>query len=124
MIDIIDTIVSEIADIEEVQGRAYRRWPKKNLAMPAVLISHMGRNPIYTDADGSEVVVDLSYSIDINAKDQESADIITEKVSDALARYNMHTVGHTDFYDDMLKVYRSIITVNGTVDIRGNTFTS
>lgn len=124
MIDVIDSVVKAVAGIDEVQGRAYRRWPKKNLAMPAVLISHMGRNPIFTDADGSEVVVDLTYSIDINAKDQETADLITEKVSDVLARYNLHTVGHTDFYDDMLKVYRSIITVNGTVDIRGNTFTS
>lgn len=124
MIDVIGTVVSAVAAIEEVDGRAYRRWPRKKVQMPAVLVSHMGRNPVLTDADGSEIVTELSYSIDINAEDQGTADIVTEKVCDALARYNLHAVGHTDFYDDQYRVYRSIITVSGTVDIRGNTFTS
>jgi len=123
MIDIINDIVSTVASIEEVGGRAYRRWPKKDLKMPAVLVSHIGRYPVQTDEDGSEVQMDLAYSIDINARDQETADRVTEKVVNALARYNMHTTGHTDFYDDNLRVYRAIITVSGVVDRRGNTFT-
>ena len=123
MIDIIDSIISTLGEIEELGGRVYRRWPRKDVTMPAALVSHMGRMPILTDEDGTEIQTSLTYSIDINARDQETTDRVTEKAINALARYNMHTSGHVDFYDDQLRVYRSILTVGGLVDIRGNTFT-
>ena len=123
MIDIMDSIIATLGSIEELDGRVYRRWPRKDVRMPAALVSHMGRMPMLTDEEGMELLTSLTYSIDINAKDLETADRVTEKVINALARYNMHTSGQVDFYDDQLRVYRSILTVGGVVDIRGNTFT-
>lgn len=123
MIDIIDDVIREIRSIEAVGDSVYRRWPKKKVAMPAVLVSRMGATPVFTDADGQEVIMTLYYSIDINADVQEDAESITAQVVDKLARYNLHRTGIQDFYDDALKVYRVILTVGGTVDRRGNTFT-
>jgi len=124
MIDIVDDVVAVCKAVEALDGHVYRRWPKvaKKTPMPACLISRMGASPVFTDADGSEVVVRLTYSIDINAESQEQADGIAEQVADGLARYNLHRTGFTDFYDDALRVYRVILTVTGTVDRRGNTF--
>ena len=122
MIDIIDDVIREIRSIESVGDNVYRRWPKKKVAMPAVLVSRMGATPVFTDADGQEVIMTLYYSIDINANVQEDVESITAQVVDKLARYNLHRTGIQDFYDDALKVYRVILTVSGTVDRRGNTF--
>ena len=123
MIDITDQVVGIIEGIEGLDGRVFRRYPKKKVALPAVLVSRVGGNPTFSDADGSEVIASLTYSIDINAEDIRTADRLTAEVVDALARYNLHRTGLTDFYDDVLKVYRVILTFTGTVDKRGNTFT-
>lgn len=125
MIDVIDSIIQTIKTVEDLEGRVYRRWPKVKggVAMPACLVSHISRQPVLTDANGSEIRVRCTYSIDINTKTQNDADSIAEDVIDALAGYNFHTTGYTDIYDEVLGVYRVIMTVSGTVDKRGNTFT-
>lgn len=123
MIDITDDVVKILNAEPELKGKVYRRWPKKSLKMPAVLVSRIGGNPIQTDADGSEVIATLTYSVDINANTQEKADSLTAIASDALSRYNLHRAGMTDFYDEVLQVYRVILTLTVTVDKRGNTFT-
>lgn len=122
MIDAIADIVAIAKTIEPLQGRVYRRWPKKTLGMPCALVSRISRTVIQSDRDGREVIAALTYSIDINAKTQDEADTATALLVDALARYNFHST-LTDFYDDVLQVYRVIITASGTVDKRGNTFT-
>lgn len=125
MIDIVDDVVAVCKSVEALNGHVYRRWPKvsRKTPMPACIVSRVGSAPVFTDADGSEVVVRLTYSVDVNAESQEEADGIAEQVVDGLARYNLHRTGFTDFFDDALKVYRVIITVSGTIDKRGNTFT-
>ena len=123
MIDVIDDIVKVLNSIDELKGKVYRRWPKKAVKMPAVLVSRIGGNPTLTESDGSEVIASLTYSIDINANTQEKADSLTAIVVDTLSQYNMHRAGTTDFYDEVLQVYRCILTFMVTVDKRGNTFT-
>lgn len=123
MIDIIDDIIAILNEIEDLDGRVYRRWPKKKVKMPAVLVSRISGNVQMSDADGSEVIANLTYSIDVNADSQDVADVLVSKAVNALSRYNLHRTGLTDFYDDELRVYRAIITLSVTVDRRGNTFT-
>lgn len=123
MIDIINQVVEIISNIDGLNGKVYRRWPKKKTGCPAVLVSHSGHYPALTDADGQSIMSNLIYSIDINADNPKQCDELTAKIVDALECYNFHANGMTDFYDDVLQVYRSIITVNGVVDVRGNTFT-
>jgi len=123
LIDIIDDIIAILNEIEDLDGRVYRRWPKKKAKMPAVLVSRISGNVQMSDADGSEVIANLTYSIDVNADSQDVADVLVSKAVNALSRYNLHRTGLTDFYDDELRVYRAIITLSVTVDRRGNTFT-
>jgi len=123
LIDIIDDIIAILNEIEDLDGRVYRRWPKKKVKMPAVLVSRISGNVQMSDADGSEVIANLTYSIDVNADSQDVADVLVSKAVNALSRYNLHRTGLTDFYDDELRVYRAIITLSVTVDRRGNTFT-
>lgn len=122
MIDVLPSIIGAISPIEALGGRVYRRWPKTKAKTPACIVSRISGNPTLTDADGSEVIAQMVYSIDINADDADQADAIGEQVVDRLAGYNFHRTGDMDFYDDQLRVYRRILTFMGTVDRRGNTF--
>ena len=124
MIDIIQDIFEQINGIEAVQGRVYRKWPKTKAKLPSVLISRISAIPTQTDADGSEVAAQLTYSIDINATDADAADAIAEAIGDRLARYNLHRSGDTEFYDDTFRAHRRILTFYAVVDARGNTFTN
>lgn len=124
MIDPTDYIIRILEDIEELDGRVYRRWPKHSATtMPAVLVSRIGGSARLTDADGTEIIASLVYSVDINASGLKDADRIASEVADAMARHNFHRTGINDFYDDVLRVYRVILTFSGQVDKRGNTFT-
>lgn len=124
MIDVIDDVVGIVKGVPELGDRVYRRWPKKKVAMPAAFVSRAGLAPSLTDYDGSEVIASVAYTVDINATDMSTADAIASKVSDELAKYNLHRSGMTDYYDDQLQVYRIITTFTATVDKRGNTFTN
>lgn len=123
MIDVIDDIVKILNSTPELKGKVYRRWSKKAVKLPAVVVSRIAGSPTFTDKDGSEVIASLTYSVDINASSQERVDALTEVVTDALAEYNMHRTGTMDFYDDQLQAYRVILTFMVSVDKRGNTFT-
>jgi len=123
MIDALEDLVTVLGRLEGLQGRVYRRWPKKKAVMPCCLISRISATPTFTDADGGEVIATLTYSIDINAVTPDEADAIASRVIDALAQYNFHRTGDMDFYDDQLRASRRILTFMGTVDKRGNTFT-
>ena len=122
MIDVLPSIIDAISPIEALGGRVYRRWPKTKAKTPACIVSRISATPTLTDADGSEIIAQMVYSIDINASDADQADAIAEQVIDRLAGYNFHRTGDMDFYDDALRVYRRILTFMGSVDRRGNTF--
>ena len=124
MIDITDDVIGILSEIDGIEGRVYRRWPKTKVRMPAILVSRISGVATLTDADGSEIIANLTYSIDINAEDLKAVDRIASETVDALSMYNMHRTGMTDFYDDFRRVYRVILTFNGTIDKRGNTFTN
>jgi len=124
MIDVTDQIIEILEGIEELEGKVYRRYPKHSaIPMPAVLVSRISGSTRLADADGSEIIASLTYSIDVNAVGIKDADRIASEVADAMSRYNFHRTGMTDFYDDVLRVYRVILTFTGQVDRRGNTFT-
>jgi len=123
MIDVLPSIVERINAIQGFNGRVYRRWPKKKVAMPSCIISRISGHPKLTDADGSEIIATLTYSVDINAADADKADELAEQVIDTLAGINFHRTGDTDFYDETTKASRRILTFMGDVDMRGNTFT-
>lgn len=124
MIDVIQDIFEQVNAIEAVHGHVYRKWPKTKAKLPSVLISRISAVPVRTDADGSELAAQLTYSIDVNAADADAADAIAEVIGDRLARYNFHRSGDTEFYDDTFKAHRRILTFYAIVDIRGNTFTN
>lgn len=123
MIDVLPSIVQELSGIEAFHGRVYRRWPKAKAAVPSCLVSRISATPAFTDADGSEVIMRLVYAIDVNAKSAEEADALAEEVVDRLARYNFHRTGDTDLYDPAMGAYRRVLSMMGTVDKRGQTFT-
>jgi len=123
MIDVLESIVEIITGIQDFDGRVYRKWPQKKATVPSCLISRISASPLSTDADGQEMAVRFVYSVDVNASTPDQADELAGKVIDALAEYNFHRQGDTDFYDDAMRSYRRILTFMGTVDLRGNTFT-
>lgn len=119
MIDITDQIIG-IA--REIVGNAYRAWPQKAPKGPYAIIDWAGRSVEQVDADGSEVIVRLTYTIGVLApKPSQASDLLAEVV-DRMALYNFHTVGMTSVYEDPSKLYRANATIDGAVDRRGATF--
>ena len=74
------------------------------------------------DNDGSEVIVRLTYTIGVMADTPSQAESVALSIGEALARYNLHTTGYSDTYEEPNHFYRANITVDGAVDKRGNTF--
>ena len=74
------------------------------------------------DNDGSEVIVRLTYTIGVMADTQSQAESVALSIGEALAKYNLHTTGYSDTYEEPNHFYRANITVDGAVDKRGNTF--
>jgi len=124
MIDIIEDIVTELNQVDGLNKKVYRKWPSKAAKGPSCLVQRISAVPTFTDADGSEVTVQLTYSIEVNAKDADEADRLASDIIDRMAGYNLHRSGDVELYDDISRNWRRIITVHGTVDRRGNTFTS
>jgi len=122
MIDIIDDVIQALGSIEAVGGRVYRHWPKKGLSFPAILVSRVSGSTKLSDADGSEILAQVAYSLDIVCTSQRDLDDIAEEAADIVAGYNLHRTGMMDMYDDQYRTYRTVLTVSGTVDKRGNTF--
>lgn len=124
MIDILESIVEILRTVDGFNNRVYRRWPKTNAVNPSCLVSRISATPTLSDADGSEVIVQFAYSIDINADTADEADTLASEVIDRLGTINFHRTGDMDFYDDSFGAYRRILTFMGSVDKRGNTFTN
>lgn len=124
MIDVLESLVEQLRTINEFDGRIYRRWPKKNVTLPSCIISRISGYTKLSDDQGEEIVAELVYSVDINAKTADEVDMLADSVANVLARYNFHRTGDTDLYDDNAKASRRVLTFMGTVDKRGNTFTN
>ena len=123
MIEIINDIISRLTSIQGFSGRVYRIWPQSKVNYPAAIVSRVSGATRLSDADGTEIQAQLTYSIDIVCASQKDADSLAEEVSDMLAGLNLHRTGTMDMYDDQLRMFRTIVTVSGIIDIRGNTFT-
>lgn len=123
MIDIIADVVSLVSGIEALGGRVYRQWPQVRAKAPYAVVERIGRSVIQTEADGSEVLASLTYSVDILATSPSELDALEEAVTDTLASYNLHTTGTSPTWESSTKLYRRSITFDGVVDRRGQTFT-
>lgn len=116
-------ITDQVVDIcREVTGRAYRAWPQTASKTPYAVISPIGRTVELYDNDGTEVIVRLTYTIGVMADTPSQAESVALSIGEALARYNLHTTGYSDTYEEPNHFYRANITVDGAVDKRGNTF--
>jgi len=124
MIEIINDVIESLGSIEALNGRVYRHWPKKGLSFPSILVSRISGTTKLSDADGSEIQATLTYSLDIVCESQADLDAIASEAADIMAGYNLHRTGLVDLYDDQHRIYRTVLTVSGTVDKRGNTFTN
>lgn len=124
MIDIIGDVVSMIGDIPEIDGRVYRKWPQTKAKAPYAVVDRVGRSVILTDADGSEIMVSLTYAVDIMASSPSELDTLQGAVTDALASINLHTTGDSPMWESSTKLYRRSLSFTGTVDRRGGVFTS
>ncbi len=122
MIEIIDDVIRALSELDSFQGRVYRHWPRKNVATPAALVSRISGTVLLTEADGTEISARVTYSVDIISASQSDLDALAEEAADILARYNLHRTGTADYFDDSHKIYRTVLTVSGIVDKRGNTF--
>lgn len=118
-INITDQIISIC---KETVGRAYRAWPQTAPATPYAVVSLIGRNVEQADADGSEIIVRMTFSIGIMADRPSEAEDTAMRVADALATYNFHSTGFSGTYEEPNHFYRTNLTVDGAVDRRGNTF--
>jgi len=123
MIDIIETVIAEINEVDGLKKKVYRKWPARPAKGPSCLVQRISATPVFTDASGAEIRTQLVYSIEVNAKDADEADRLASDIIDRLARFNLHRSGDMELYDDISRNWRRIITVMGTVDVRGNTFT-
>lgn len=123
MIDILPDLIEELAALECLGGRVYRKWPQGRVDIPYALIERMGRSVVLSDDLGAEVVVNVTYSVDILARSPSELDSIQSDVTDTLARYNIHETGESPLFESTNRTYRRTISYEGTVDRRGNTFT-
>ena len=124
MIDVLESLVEQIRTIEGFEDRVYRKWPKTKPRFPCCLIYRISAVPTLTDGDGREIRTQLVYSADISGHDPDEADTLAEQVIDILAAFNFHRTGDMEFYDDLTRASRRVLTFMGEVDIRGNTYTN
>lgn len=118
----IDPTDQYLAIIKSVVGKAYLAWPKKAPAAPYAIMDMVGRTPVQTAPDGSEVATRLTYTIGVLASTPSKARDLAGQVADALAAYALQTSGWTGAYEDPNHLYRVNVTVSGIIDRRGSTF--
>lgn len=120
MIDDIATVIEAISPT--VDGRVYRKWPQTRTQTPYAIVDRVGRSVTQADADGSEVVVSIAYSVDILGDSPSQLDTIQSDITDALASYSIHATGESPLWESTNQTYRRSLTFQGSMDRRGNTF--
>lgn len=123
MIDITVQIVELIKGVEALGGRVYRKWPQTRGEVPYAIVDRIGRSVVLADGDGRELIVSLSYAVDLMASTPSELDALEEEVTDILSTYHMHTTGSSPMWETASQSYRRSLTFTGSVDLRGNVFT-
>jgi hypothetical protein len=124
MIDIIEDVVALIRAEPGFHNRVYRMWPRTKAVKPCCVVTRTSAVTTSTDHDGSELDVQLVYTIDIDADSIDEADSLASSAIDRMATINFHRSGDTNFYDASNAAYRRVVSFIGTVHRDGNIFTS
>lgn len=121
MIDVTDQLIEVVGGIV---GPTYRTWPQKAPARgtPYAVVDMVARVPEVIDADGSEIIVRLTYAVYIFASKPSQAADLAGEVVDAMAGLSFHTAGYSDTFEDPSKLYRVNLTLDGAVDRRGQSY--
>lgn len=122
MIDITDSICKLLETIPELKGHVYRTWPQTKLRGTFATVFRISRQVESSAWDGSELVVRVSFSINLVTDTQERISALEESVTDLMASYNLHSTAAGPTLVDASNLYRQSIVVTGSVDRRGNTF--
>lgn len=122
MIDITPQIVELVRSVDALGGRVYRKWPQTRAEPPYAVVDRIGRSVVQTDGEGRELIVSLTYSVDVMARSPSELDAIEDEITDLLAPYHMHTTGSSPMWETTAHSYRRSLTYTGSVDLRGNVF--
>ncbi len=122
MIDITDSICKALETIPELEGRVYRAWPQTKLRGAFATVFRISRVVESQAHDGRELVVRVTYSINLTAEDQARISALEEAVTDLMASYNLHSTASGPMLVDATNLYRQSVIVSGAVDWRGNVF--
>lgn len=121
MIDILGSICDLLDGLDTLKGQVYRAWPQKRPSKTHAIVQCSSRQVEDVAHDGSELVVRLTYTIALFAKDYSTIDSLTAQVVDLMASYNLHAnVAGPTLVDTNL--YRTSVILTGSVDVRGNIF--
>ena len=110
---------------DTIGGKCYLEYPQDRITKdrPFAVISMVGNTPLQNDYDHSEVMAVIAYNIHLYAKKQTELMDYVSKVSDAFAKFNFTRVALTSQWNHPTHGPYRILTVQGIIDRRGNTFT-
>lgn len=122
MIDITDSLVKLAKTVKPFRNRVYRRYPIKAPTSPFMTISPFGRSTVLVEDDGSELVANLVYLVEIYDKDQERLDSLVESVNNVFNSRTALCTSRTPDYDNVTELYSESLVYSVTVDKRGATY--
>ena len=85
-------------------------------------ISPFGRSTVLVEDDGSELVANLVYLVEIYDKDQERLDSLVESVNNVFNSRTALCTSRTPDYDNVTELYSESLVYSVTVDKRGATY--
>ena len=123
MIDIINDMVDLAKKVDAFGKRVYRAYPQLVDRMePFAVINPAGRAPVLTDSDGSEIIVNLSYTVTIFEKSPEALDSAFEKLTTIYNAMNIQCTQYGPSFQTSNSMYMAACTFGGNVDKRGVVF--
>ncbi len=122
MIDITKSLIRASKQVASLNGRVYRRYPILTPTAPFMVLSPAGRSVIMIDDDGSELIVNLVYSVEILDTDEERLDGIVESINNVFNSRTTLCTSRTQEYDKETELYTASLVYAVTVDKRGSTY--
>ena len=118
-------VISDMLDLAEraVKGKAYRSWPAvQNLTDPYAVVTPSGRTVLQSDDRGGELVVQLSYNVDIFANSQEAVNEAVELLTNLYNSKSIQCTGYSPSYATDNEMYTATASYYVVVDVRGMTY--
>lgn len=120
-IELIDDLIYTAQKMPLLDGRAYRSYPNvdANTDKPFVVINPSGRSVLATDTDGQEMLVSLTYMVEIFADSPTAIDTIFENLNFLYSSKGLQNQGYNPSFNTDTETYTANAVWSGVSDRRG-----